>query len=67
MRDDLENPMAVGEYYQQERFYAACDECGRPIYEGESFHLIRKKDGYHKMQFCSDCHHRMVADCNQKE
>lgn len=58
---DLENPMVIGDYYEPAQIYAFCDECGNPIYEGDPIHVIRERDSSHRMQFCSECHQRVVA------
>ena len=68
MRKDLENPMVSGvsyyriggTVYQQMKIYCSCDYCGRPIYEGDTFHLIGR-DKYHCDKVCEACHEKKVA------
>lgn len=67
MRDDLENPMVVGDYYSQLKLYAVCAECGSPIYEGDFFHIIGKKGSSSITKICDDCHQRKMAVCEEDE
>lgn len=59
-KDDLENPMVVGDYYEQVKVYCSCDNCGKPIYEGDTFHLIGR-GAYHCDKVCEECHKKKVA------
>lgn len=60
---DLENPMVIGDYYEQPRIYATCAECGAIIYEGDIFHLIGRGSSCQKI--CSDCHKTKEAVCDE--
>lgn len=66
MRDDLENPMVVGDYYEQLRLVATCNECGKPIYEGDRYHLIGKHGTTISLRVCDDCHRAEWAVCKEE-
>lgn len=61
--NDLENPMVVGEYYEQPKIYAVCAECGGVIYEGDYFHIIGRGAGATKV--CENCTERKEAVCEE--
>lgn len=59
--NDLENSWTIGDYYvEQIAIYCSCDYCGKPIYEGETFHIIGR-DKYHCDKVCESCHEQKVA------
>lgn len=59
--NDLENSWTIGDYYvEQIAIYCSCDYCGKPIYEGETFHIIGR-DQYHCDKVCESCHEQKVA------
>lgn len=47
--NELENPMVIGDYYEQPHFYGTCDECGKYIYGGDE--IFRISD----MLLCTGC------------
>lgn len=63
MRNELENPMVVGDYYEQPKIYDACAECGGPIYEGDWFHIVGR--GLNAMKVCDECSSREVAQIRE--
>jgi len=60
MTSELENPMAIGDYYEEAKVYAYCDECGEAIYEGDWFHIIGHGD--EALKVCDQCCRRKVAE-----
>lgn len=59
--NDLENGWIIGgDYYQQMKVFCVCDYCGKPIYEGDTFHIIGKPP-YGCDKVCEECHQKKVA------
>ena len=59
---EVENPLLSGDYYEQPKIYAVCDECGGIIYEGDYFHIVGNGAGIQKI--CEACCKREVAQCD---
>ena len=64
---DLENPMVIGDYYEQLRLVATCNECGKPIYEGDRYHVIGKHGSTVSLRVCDDCHQTVRAEYKEDE